>query len=127
MHNDEMGPHVEEGVRSGAQVIAVLTHAALGGSEMLHRASSAVTADQARWGLACTAWWDAQTASSAVGVRLVVDDPVLDELRAAAAGGFASVHAAVLELAEGDLRAALANLIWLHVQMRHNSATAALN
>lgn len=126
--DDTPTPDVEAGLASGAQLVGVLMHAAVDGGDDLREAVHELSDDQARWALTCLAWWDAQVGGDPAGVRVVVDDAVLDALRAAATGGgFAAVLAAVRDLPEPELKAALANLVSLHVDLRFSSASAGMN
>lgn len=127
-HAEDMGPHVVAGVRSGSQAVHALMATAVTGEDPLRAATLALSEDQARWALSVLAWWDAEADESSGGVRVVVDDSTLDELRmAATAGGFRTLVGAVLELGEAEARAALANLVALHVDLRRDAATAAMN
>lgn len=103
----------------------MLGHAAV--DDELEEATAALSDDQARWGLTCLARWDAEHDQGGQ-VRAVVDSAILDAVREAAErGGLAGALAVIIDMPGGEVRAALADLVLLHVQLRMIPPTASMN
>ena len=119
------GP-MEAGMAEGVELVGALMDEAAAGVDALRVAVGMLSADQARWALFVMAMWDASRASAG-GVHHVVDDQALDKLRASCEDGPAAVASAIRTLNDPQTRAALANLVHLHVELRREALASGLN
>lgn len=100
---------LDSGVAIAARVIRRLVFDALvDGWTGLQSTVAWLAVDRARWALAAAVWWDARS-DGRIGAATIAS------LRPPARESFAAALAAVERLPETELRAALLQLVWFHV------------
>jgi hypothetical protein len=113
-------------INDAARTIGKLLVAAHGGKSELREATSALSATEAEWALACAVDFHRQKLADA-STPITVDDATIDDLLATAAFGFGAIAAMVSEMNEPTVKAALANLVALYGDQLEAGATAQFN